>query len=753
MAWVAAVLAAVYLVLLYSVRPVPGWLLGALGGVSSDVERQGGMRATVAVGARHVTVDVPGIEREDVDAAGELLASGGLVFEEVLEDPSRVLGHAVDDPKDLRVDQWRGGYDGALHTSYYLSAPTREELAAKLARVTLPPGSRIAYERVVPPEDAKDPRPYYRTYLLADMAALDGSSVDDARVELDANTGLPAVRLSFDHDGTERFADLTERMIGHKLAIAAGDDVISAPVINSRIPGGVAEISMGAGPPERAEQQARVLARSLQVATSVPPGGKIVGARWVAPVRQPVREWLARLILGVAGGLGAGVLGWLVAAWIRPQRRQDPPLAGTVPVWPRVAWTLGAIAVIVAAWHVTLPGVNDFALDSWAHVSGGSPYLSSVLALGITPLVIAFILVELAALAVPRWRRLRHAGPRGRRTLGYAVAAVALVLAVVQSYFVVHYLQSLVGNGSEIYWGTRRMDALLVVTMVGGTMVLASLVAIIGSRGIGNGYAIVIATSWLGRAPWREVIGGGAGGALVLGAAACIAVIAWGMLRVRVAGSRGVAVPLPASGLMPVATSSMLVLALFVATAVGILVPYRVFDLVHVLDDRLALACVAVIVLVLAWAFLFARPGAWRDVLARAGLEAADRATWQRAAGASALALVAILVIWKTAQVAAPRPARLLEPWTLLLVVATALDVAAELRDRRRGLVPVWPLHAPLLADMVRDKLAAAGIDHHLQAARLRALLWFFGPFVPIMVLVPPDRAPDAERILRGLFE
>jgi hypothetical protein len=79
----------------------------------------------------------------------------------------------------------------------------------------------------------------------------------------------------------------------------------------------------------------------------------------------------------------------------------------------------------------------------------------------------------------------------------------------------------------------------------------------------------------------------------------------------------------------------------------------------------------------------------------------------------------------------------------------TIADLANELRDRRHGLIPIWPLHDPLLVDAVRDRLTAAAIPHHLQAARLRSLLWLFGSYVPIMVLVPPDRAVEAERSLR----
>jgi hypothetical protein len=57
-----------------------------------------------------------------------------------------------------------------------------------------------------------------------------------------------------------------------------------------------------------------------------------------------------------------------------------------------------------------------------------------------------------------------------------------------------------------------------------------------------------------------------------------------------------------------------------------------------------------------------------------------------------------------------------------------------------------------MLAAVVRDNLRAAEIPHHLQASRLRSLLWFFGPYVPIMVLVPDEYAAVAEHRLRDLL-
>jgi len=87
------------------------------------------------------------------------------------------------------------------------------------------------------------------------------------------------------------------------------------------------------------------------------------------------------------------------------------------------------------------------------------------------------------------------------------------------------------------------------------------------------------------------------------------------------------------------------------------------------------------------------------------------------------------------------------------LVTQAIADVIAEARDRRRGLIAAWPLHDPLLADVVRDRLTAHGIDTHIQAQRVRSLFWIFGSYMPMHVLVPEDRAAEAAKLCRELFE
>src|SRR5262245_46989704 len=104
--------------------------------------------------------------------------------------------------------------------------------------------------------------------------------------------------------------------------------------------------------------------------------------------------------------------------------------------WRRLAVTLLLAPITVLALeHVPLPGVDVTAFR--LELAGGwlapSPNLS-VLALGIAPLLSAFLVVELAALLVPRWSRLRHGGFEGRAKLARATLLVALVLACAQAY-------------------------------------------------------------------------------------------------------------------------------------------------------------------------------------------------------------------------------------------------------------------------------------------------------------------------------
>jgi hypothetical protein len=102
---------------------------------------------------------------------------------------------------------------------------------------------------------------------------------------------------------------------------------------------------------------------------------------------------------------------------------------------------------------------------------------------------------------------------------------------------------------------------------------------------------------------------------------------------------------------------------------------------------------------------------------------------------------------------------RLRIPFTFSMVmyvtlVAICMDLAAEWRFRAAepDAISVWPLHRVALVEVALEALKKAGIPAHPRGAHHRALMHFFGPYVPIELLVPAARAEEAKKILGEVF-
>ena len=74
-------------------------------------------------------------------------------------------------------------------------------------------------------------------YVLGRAAVVTGEELVDAQPAFDQN-GQPAVNFRFNVSGARKFGDYTLENIGRPFAIVLDDEVISAPVIQSHIPGG-----------------------------------------------------------------------------------------------------------------------------------------------------------------------------------------------------------------------------------------------------------------------------------------------------------------------------------------------------------------------------------------------------------------------------------------------------------------------------------------------------------------------------------
>jgi hypothetical protein len=88
--------------------------------------------------------------------------------------------------------------------------------------------------------------------------------------------------------------------------------------------------------------------------------------------------------------------------------------------------------------------------------------------------------------------------------------------------------------------------------------------------------------------------------------------------------------------------------------------------------------------------------------------------------------------------------------WTAVVVTAVIRDVVASRRFSRGsgGVVSIDEVHQLHAVPIVLDALANANIPTHPRTYAHRCLLQFFGPYLPVEIVVPKRHAEAADRIL-----
>jgi preprotein translocase subunit SecY len=172
----------------------------------------------------------------------------------------------------------------------------------------------------------------------------------------------------------------------------------------------------------------------------------------------------------------------------------------------RVLFTLGMLAVYRLGNHVPTPGVNAQALidffaqnqGNWFGLvdmfSGGNLAKVTVFALGIMPYISASIILQLLTVVWPFLEKLSKEGELGRRKITQYTRYGTMVLAIIQSFAIAAYLETLtVSQSFRIVdnpgWGFKFMT---VLTLTTGTAFVMWLGEQITDRGVGNGMSLLI---------------------------------------------------------------------------------------------------------------------------------------------------------------------------------------------------------------------------------------------------------------------
>jgi preprotein translocase subunit SecY len=415
--------------------------------------------------------------------------------------------------------------------------------------------------------------------------------------------------------------------------------------------------------------------------------------------------------------------------------------------WRRLLVTLAVPAAMWGVQQISLPGI-DFDQSMMRYFRDVPRSLASILSLGIVPFLSAAVLVELAALIVPGWRTMRI-DPDDRRRLGRATMIVGVLLAAIQAFLIARQLEYLAREPGLAFRTTCA------ITLVAASCVLVLLAWLVDRHGLGNGFSIVIVAAlgpslWdLGRAlvygvygetlaPVAIVLLVGTLGFLVVATIMVLDAHRGWLAFLRGPGPKRPALRLPASGTAPLelaATILLLPATLASYTGFGADVAMKIVPGTRVyLFAELALLVAGTAL----FAWLFNRG-------AEPALRAQLPSAWLRSTLYLALLVLGMAFLTHSVHIAVPLGAILLAVGT-----AVALDLVREWRafGEHPDLVAVWPIHRIYTLDSALATLERASIYVHPRGAHHRTLLQFFGPYVPITLMVPAPSADEARRVL-----
>jgi len=181
-------------------------------------------------------------------------------------------------------------------------------------------------------------------YLLKKETLLTGKTIKDTRVEI-GQWGQPYVTLSFDKEGADKFAQITGRHVGERLAIVLDNVVKTAPVIKTRIPDGKAIIE-GNFTMEKANELRIVLKSG-----ALPVPFNIIQNTTVGPSlgQDSIRK-----------GFWAGIIGFICVIFFMVFYYKKAGLIADVALLLNLLFLLGALAGLKAT--LTLPGIAGIIL-------------------------------------------------------------------------------------------------------------------------------------------------------------------------------------------------------------------------------------------------------------------------------------------------------------------------------------------------------------------------------------------------------
>jgi preprotein translocase subunit SecY len=189
----------------------------------------------------------------------------------------------------------------------------------------------------------------------------------------------------------------------------------------------------------------------------------------------------------------------------------------------KIIFTLMIIVVYRLGANIPCPGIDYSAVQSLVSssehagvvallnlFSGGALTKFAVFGLGIMPYITASIIIQLMIVVIPKFEQWREEGATGQKKLTQVTRYLTIALAVIQSTGLAYVFHNggggLLGNGNGLNIDlipdfTIPRVALIVLTMVTGTVLVMWLGELITQRGVGQGMSVLIFTNVVATMP------------------------------------------------------------------------------------------------------------------------------------------------------------------------------------------------------------------------------------------------------------
>lgn len=184
----------------------------------------------IAQGVDRIVVQLPGVR--DIERAKELIGKTAKLEFKIVNDTIP--------PATLQTWMTKATAAGITYKKGERFSDYIKKMNEFLAK-DLPEGHELAFEKSPVDEAQNVP------YVIEATPRITGEDLADARVQIDPQKNQPYVSMEFKSSGAKRFEDTTGANIGRRMAVVLDGNVYSAPMIQAKIAGGNAQITLGGG--------------------------------------------------------------------------------------------------------------------------------------------------------------------------------------------------------------------------------------------------------------------------------------------------------------------------------------------------------------------------------------------------------------------------------------------------------------------------------------------------------------------------